>query len=80
MKNFTVAMLMAPLTLGLALDAAAQQRPTTPRELSARRRARCGRNYALDIGFADQSHFTKTFRQLVGITPGDFRARFATHS
>lgn len=35
---------------------------------------------AFDVGFADQSHFTKAFRQLVGITPGNFRARFATHS
>lgn len=31
---------------------------------------------ALDAGFADQSHFTNTFRQLVGMTPGVFRARF----
>lgn len=35
---------------------------------------------AVDVGFADQSHFTKAFRGLVGITPGDFRARFVTHS
>lgn len=35
---------------------------------------------ALDGGFADQSHLTNTFRQLVGMTPGDFRASFATHS
>jgi AraC family transcriptional regulator len=32
---------------------------------------------ALDAGFADQSHFTNTFRRLVGMTPGAFRARFA---
>ena len=31
---------------------------------------------ALDIGFADQSHFTNTFRQLVGVTPRVFRSRF----
>ncbi|WP_159587665.1 helix-turn-helix domain-containing protein [Chelativorans xinjiangense] len=31
---------------------------------------------ALDAGFADQSHFTNTFRRLVGISPGAFRARF----
>jgi AraC family transcriptional regulator len=31
---------------------------------------------ALDAGFADQSHFTNTFRQLVGMPPGAFRARF----
>jgi AraC family transcriptional regulator len=29
---------------------------------------------ALDAGFADQSHFTKTFKRLVGVTPGQFRA------
>jgi AraC-like DNA-binding protein len=30
---------------------------------------------AFDAGFADQSHFTNTFRSLVGTTPGHFRAR-----
>lgn len=30
---------------------------------------------AFDAGFADQSHFTNTFRTLVGTTPGRFRAR-----
>ena len=25
-------------------------------------------------GFSDQSHFTKVFRRIVGITPGQFRA------
>jgi AraC family transcriptional regulator len=29
---------------------------------------------ALRAGFADQSHFTKTFKRLVGVTPGQFRA------
>jgi AraC family transcriptional regulator len=29
---------------------------------------------ALTTGFADQSHFTKTFKRLVGVTPGQFRA------
>ncbi len=33
---------------------------------------------ALDAGFADQSHFTNTFRRLVGTTPGVFRAHFAS--
>jgi AraC family transcriptional regulator len=32
---------------------------------------------AFDAGFADQSHFTNTFRQIVGATPGAFRARFS---
>jgi AraC family transcriptional regulator len=27
------------------------------------------------VGFEDQSHFTKTFRRLVGITPTEFRSR-----
>jgi AraC family transcriptional regulator len=31
---------------------------------------------AFDAGFADQSHLTNTFRRLVGLTPGAFRARF----
>lgn len=33
---------------------------------------------AFDAGFADQSHFTNTFRLLVGTTPGRFRARLRT--
>jgi len=28
---------------------------------------------ALDAGFADQSHFTRIFRRLVGATPGEYR-------
>ncbi len=32
---------------------------------------------AMSAGFADQSHFTNTFRHLVGMTPGVFRSRFA---
>jgi AraC family transcriptional regulator len=28
---------------------------------------------ALACGFADQSHFTATFRKIVGATPGSFR-------
>lgn len=33
---------------------------------------------AFETGFADQSHFTNTFRRLVGMTPGVFRERFGT--
>ena len=33
---------------------------------------------AFEAGFADQSHFTNTFRRLVGSTPGAFRARYGT--
>jgi AraC family transcriptional regulator len=29
---------------------------------------------ALDVGFVDQSHFTKTFKRLTGMTPAQFRA------
>jgi len=28
---------------------------------------------ALDLGFYDQSHFTRIFRQFIGITPAVFR-------
>jgi AraC family transcriptional regulator len=33
---------------------------------------------ALDAGFADQSHFSNTFRRMVGLTPRRFRARFGS--
>lgn len=32
---------------------------------------------AFQSGFADQSHFTRVFRRLVGMSPGVFRGRFA---
>jgi AraC-like DNA-binding protein len=32
---------------------------------------------ALDLGFADHSHFTNTFRREWGVSPSRFRARFA---
>ena len=28
---------------------------------------------ALELGFSDQSHLTRNFRQLVGVSPGQFR-------
>jgi AraC family transcriptional regulator len=34
---------------------------------------------ALDLGFYDQSHFTRVFRQLTGATPGIFREEYALH-
>jgi AraC family transcriptional regulator len=32
---------------------------------------------AVDLGFYDQSHFTRIFRQLTGATPGTFRSEYA---
>ena len=32
---------------------------------------------AVDLGFYDQSHFTRIFRQLTGATPGAFRSEYA---
>ena len=32
---------------------------------------------AVDLGFYDQSHFTRNFRQLTGTTPGTFRSEYA---
>ena len=34
---------------------------------------------ALDLGFYDQSHFTRVFRQFTGTTPGMFRMEYAPH-
>jgi transcriptional regulator GlxA family with amidase domain len=31
---------------------------------------------AAAVGFTDQSHFTKRFREVTGITPGEYRRRF----
>jgi AraC family transcriptional regulator len=33
---------------------------------------------ALDLGFYDQSHFTRIFRQLTGVTPAVFRTEYTT--
>jgi AraC family transcriptional regulator len=44
---------------------------------SARRLLEDGRQplseVALAAGFADQSHFTRVFRRLTGMTPGEYR-------
>jgi AraC family transcriptional regulator len=33
---------------------------------------------ALDTGFADQTHFTRSFRRVAGMTPSEFRSTFKT--
>jgi len=35
---------------------------------------------AADLGFYDQSHFTRVFRQFTGATPGTFRSEYAPRS
>jgi YesN/AraC family two-component response regulator len=35
---------------------------------------------ALELGFYDQSHFNRVFRQLTGATPGTFRGEYAPKS
>jgi AraC family transcriptional regulator len=52
-------------TRRLRIELACRQLATTETPLVA---------IALDAGFTDQSHFTKTFKRLVGVTPGQFRA------
>ena len=34
---------------------------------------------AVSAGFYDQSHFAKTFKRLIGMTPAGYRARFSSH-
>jgi len=51
----------------LRVDAACRQLTTSDKPLS---------EIALSAGFADQSHFTKTFRRLTRTTPGEFRRSF----
>jgi AraC-like DNA-binding protein len=33
---------------------------------------------AVSHGFYDQSHFVREFRRETGLTPGEYRARYAT--
>ena len=34
---------------------------------------------AVDCGFTDQSHLTRSFRRVVGSTPGEYRRRIGTN-
>jgi len=34
---------------------------------------------ALELGFYDQSHFSRVFRQITGTTPGSFRGEYSLH-
>ncbi|PYS50989.1 MAG: hypothetical protein DMF68_05700 [Acidobacteria bacterium] len=34
---------------------------------------------ALSCGFHDQSHFTKTFKRVMNITPAQYRTRFRSN-
>lgn len=51
----------------IRVQAAQKLLTTSSRELA---------DIALDVGFTDQSHFTKRFREATGITPAAYRKRF----
>ncbi|WP_299998225.1 helix-turn-helix domain-containing protein [uncultured Cedecea sp.] len=56
---------------GLRIERAQQMMLTTNHSLS---------QIALDCGMCDQSHLTRLFRQLVGMTPGEWRRVYACES
>ena len=48
----------------LRVEYSAERLASSPESLS---------EVALDAGFADQSHFSRSFRRIMGVTPGEFR-------
>lgn len=68
-RNFRELLRMTPTEYLLAwrIEAARRQLVETQRSLS---------QIAMDCGFADQSHFTKRFRRITGLTPLAYRKRF----
>lgn len=57
--------------LKFRMDAAAEQLRDTDRSVT---------QIAFDCGYADQSAFSRQFRQMVGMTPGKYRAMFRSPS
>ena len=69
------------------LRAFRQKFGTTPHQYLMHRRVKAGQSMllsddtlplaqlALDLGYADQSHFTRSFSAITGVTPDKFRAR-----
>jgi AraC family transcriptional regulator len=72
-RRFRAATGKAPYAYVLArrIERAQQLLKTTPTDLAT---------VALDLGFASQSHLTTVFRNVVGVTPGRYRARFRPKS
>lgn len=68
-RQFRELLRMTPTEYLLAwrIEAARKQLVETQRSLS---------QIAMDCGFADQSHFTKRFRRITGMTPLEYRKRF----
>jgi AraC family transcriptional regulator len=72
-RRFRAATGKAPYAYMLAcrIDRAQQVLRTAPADLAS---------LALDLGFASQSHLTTVFRNMVGVTPGRYRAQYRPKS